>query len=459
MKMQLRFSLILLSVFLFTPVFAEYNRLGIPDSSEIRQSIAETWFHAPVEYVRTYSPKIVKNNIGQLFQVSTEEKDNYFFTIIAPQVMMSVDVYTEEGITQDIISTYPEDEAGSWILVRNKATGKGLEIRLFFSKNRDVYIRLSPDKNKTSADFIIGDCYAARAVPIGIPFENFYKLSFEELISVTEKSLPWNYVEIYPAQYNDTVFMINTIKKNLKRISVAPDACYDENGRPVYISTGLERTVSDEELSKGNISLSSEGFIKWIIDGLVEPLSGSGIFVDAMLRSTVSYNPLGYAGIRDGKDDISFTLDWTRNLAAARFSIQTRKNYLYEQTGVDVTIEPFSSEVTDEGILLTAGYLKNTGYNIDKLQSLLYVLGVSNPTYCYLAAIREKINGVEGKSPELYVFDKSAAIFPYFDKEGRFMCTVFENGTEMSLETFVKSHPGCYVHLTRVLTSSKFNPL
>ena len=34
------------------PAFAVYNRQGIPDSSEVRQKLVESWFTAPVEAVR-----------------------------------------------------------------------------------------------------------------------------------------------------------------------------------------------------------------------------------------------------------------------------------------------------------------------------------------------------------------------------------------------------------------------
>jgi hypothetical protein len=139
-------------------------------------------------------------------------------------------------------------------------------------------------------------------------------------------------------------------------------------------------------------------------------------------------------------------------------SIQARRNYLYEDTGVDVKIEPFSAEVTPKGITSVAGYIKNSGYEIKYLKPLLYVLGVTEPTYFYLAAIRRTVHPADG-SPEFKVFDSSAAIFPYFDKNGQFGCTVFENGQELTLAQFIKKYPDCFVHLTRVLSTDRFSPL
>ena len=169
-------------------------------------------------------------------------------------------------------------------------------------------------------------------------------------------------------------------------------------------------------------------------------------------------SPLGTAGIKSQTENLFHSLDWTRNLAAAKLSIQARKNYLYEQSGVDVNIEPFSAELGERGIASVAGYVKNSGYEVKYMKPLLYVLAVTEPTYFYLAAVRRTVVPSDG-SPEFKVFDSSAVIFPYFDKDGQFGCTVFENGTELTLAQFCKKYPNSFIHLTRVLSSDRFNPL
>lgn len=454
-----RFFIAFLAAVLFAlPALAEYNRLEVPDSSGIRTEIAENWFEVPLSALREKRPELRENEAGVEFQIRMEETDDMFSVIVAPETAVAVDFYTETGITTKIVSEYPADTAGAWILMRDSGTGKPLHIRYYFAADSDVYVQFSPAGNKTVADFIVFGCFATRNTQVGVPFSRFYTASFADVLSLTEYSLPWRYADIFPGQYKNNLRMIETIRKNLHRISYSWDACYDENDNPVEISTGKIRDVDAEDEKENRITMNHAGFLKWIIDGLVKPLTGSAMYLDPLLRPTVSVNPLGYSGIIGEKENLSFTLDWTRNLAAARLSILTRRTYLYENSGVDVTVEPFSAEVGKDGIRSVAGYIQNTGYEIKNMKPLLYVLGASEPGYFYLAAIRRRVPPFNGL-PEYYVFDRSAVIFPYFDNDGYFGCTVFEDGIEMTLSQFVGKYEDSYVHLTRVLSSDRFAPL
>ncbi len=459
------------AVFLTAPIFAEYNSMGVPDSSQIRKEIAGTWLYPSIKSVRARNAEVRTNSIGQKFQVWSEESKSSFSVIIAPENSLSFG--SEEGIKT--ISDFVADSCGSWMLERNSMTGKPIRIRWYFVQDGDVYVQFSPDPyggKKTLADYVIGGCYAARNVPVGIPFERLYTASFAEILSLTERTLPWQYSEIHTGQYQNKIMMMKQIRKNLERISRENNASYDEDGKPVHTNDGSERETdvlpmaqnddekTDEIPEKPPLTLDSNGFAKWIVDGLIYPLTGSGTLIKPLLRETVSVNPLGYAGVRGQEEDFTFSLDWTRNLAAARLSVQTKKRYLYEKSGVDVKIQPFSSEITSSGIANLSGYLKDSGYSSKYLQQVLYVLGVTEPTYFYLAAVRKSIrpgkNPAKGKSAEIFSFNDSAVIFPYFDESGHFACTVFFEGRELSLGAFLAECGECYVHLTRVLSSDRF---
>lgn len=449
----------LFSVLCVLPLFAEYNRLGVPDSTVIRRAVADKWFDAPLSELRQFRSEIRSNEIGERFQVRLEETAFQFAIIVAPETQMSVDFYTEKGKESRVVAQYPGDACGSWILYRDTTTGKPLKIRWYFTQNSDVYIQFTPDKTKTLGDYVIDNCYASRSVPVGIIFKQLYTASFANVLQITENSFPWRYAEIHTGAYLPKMKMITVIRKNLSRISYAEDAAYDENGDPVRISDGKPRMVDATEKENNMLSLSPAGFIKWIVDGLIEPISGSGTYMAPMVQPTMIYDPLSYAGMKEESEGVSFMLDWTRNLAAARLSVQTRRNYRYEESGVDVAIEPFASEMTDKGIMQTAGYIRNTGYAIARLRPVLYVLGVTEPTYFYLAAIRRRYVSANGTAPELYKFDQVAAIFPFFDKNGHFAVIVFENGTEVPFNTFVNKYKNSFVHLTRILSSENFFPL
>lgn len=459
MKSKFNFAFFLIIALPFFCLAAEYNGMAVPDSSGIRSAVAESWFYSDINELRSKRTELRSNSIGQNFQVRMEESGVYNSVIVAPETFLSVDVYTENGATRKTVSEYPADACGSWVLMRDSRTGKPVHVRFYFAADSDVYVQFAPslDGKKSTADFVIDGCFASRGVPVGVKFDYFYTASFSDVLRLTEKSLPWRFADIHPDQFSGAFQMIGVVRKNLPRIKYQWDACYDENNKPVKISDGKERFVSDSDKAENKLTLSEAGFVKWLVDGLVEPQAGSSTYLNPLLRATTSFSPIGYAGIKNQKENLSFTLDWTRNLAAARLSIQTRKNYLYEDSGVDVKIEPFSSEVTSKGITSVAGYIKNTGYEIRSLKPVLYVLAATEPTYFYLAAVRRRIAPADGK-PEYYVFDQCAAVFPYFDKNKQFGCVVFENGTEMTLSQFTKKYPDCYVHLVRVLSSDRFFP-
>ena len=443
------FALFLLSsVF----VFGDYNRFGIPDSAEIRRAAGSSWFAEPLEMLRSKNSEIHANSIGQNFQIRMEESEDFFSVIIAPEITVPVDVYTDSGITTITSRQYPADISGSWVLVRNKIDGKPIRLRYYFSPDSDVFVQVSPQERYTLTDMMIFNSYAAQGLQVGIPFESFYTASIEQLFQWTESVLPWKYVMHDTGLYHSSLQMIESIREILPLIVPTEDAVYDEAGRPVYLSTGKSRKIEPE--TAGKLTLSEAGFVKWVVDGLIFPLTGSYTFRDPLLVPTVEYKSIGFQGIIDSIYDLSFALNWTRNLAAASLSVYANKNYLYDASGVDVKVEPFCAELVNGKIENTSCYIKNTGYKINRLQAILYVLAAENPAFCYLAAIRSKSD----TSPEVRSFNHCAVIFPYFDSTGRFCCVVFQNGRELSLSKFIQLYKDDFVHLTRVQTEDRFFP-
>lgn len=453
MSIMKRFFLIVFA-FLCLPVFADFNEMNLPDSTEIRKAIAESWFYGDLKSIRQKYSEVRMNAIAEPFQVRMEETEGSFAIIVAPQVKLKMDFYTEDGVEQKIVDEYPGDAFGSWILSRNSLTGEGEWIRIYFSVNSEMYIQFAPNGNITLADFVIAGLYAAKGVPIGIPFEQLYTASFREILQATEKILPWKYADLKLGQFGSKLQMIGVIRKNLNRIHYSPASCYDENGELVDIFSGERRKVE----SKDFLELDSAGFLKWIADGLVEPVAGSHLYVKPLLVQTVEYEKIGLQAKLNQSLPLSFTLDWCRNLAAACLSIRSSRHYLWNDSHADVKIEPFSAEVTSQGITQTVGYIKDSGYEVEKLKPLLYVLASTEPTYCYLAAVKRPAKTSGNLPLEYFVFDECAVIFPYYDKNGHFECAIFENGKELSLSQFVNKYKGCFVNLSRLLTENSFFP-
>lgn len=441
------------------PLFADWNSLSIPDSAEIRRQISREWFESSLDVLRGLNSEIRTNQIGVQFQVRLEEQQEVFLTIVAPKSQMKVDVYEAAGVRTATEDSYNMESPGAWILVRSKKDGSPLLSRYYFAKDPGVYVQFRPNKEASLADLVIFENYAARGVPLGVPFEKFYTASFAEIQGLTKGNLPWKNVEPRAGHYDDTLVMIQTIRDSLGNIAYVDDAAYNEEGKPVAIHNGQARFVPEN--FRRSLTLSSAGFVKWICDGLVEPLAGSYLKLGPLVKETVETNPTGSQGVLASRWNANFSLDWTRNLAAAVLSVRSKKTIMYPDSGVDVSIEPFAARWTANGVQSAAGYIKNTGYKIQYLKPLLYVLATLNPQYFYLAAIRQ--TGKDAKGNEIKVFNDAAAIFPYFDSEGRFKATVFYDGAEYTLQQFCDSFAGMkagdsFAHLTRVKASAKFYP-
>lgn len=437
-------------------IFAEFNKFGVPDTTEIRHSIIDSWLKANIDVVRRNETVVMKNPIGEEFQVRLEETDDTFAIIVAPFRMIKMSVYTENGVEEREMPMYPGDAKGGWILVRSAKTGKPLFIRMYFTADSDVYVQFTPERNKTLADFVISGLYAARSVPVGISFEALYENSLQTIYDLTKNTLPWQYATSTFSDYRESLKIASVIRKNLDRVVKTEDAAYDENFKPVKISDGKPREIDDKEKKENLVTLSNAGFAKWIVDGLVEPITGGGIFMTPLTQPTVTFKQQGLVGITNDKYSTGFTLDWVRNLASAWFSAQKGKTYHYNETGLDVTFEPFAGVSTESGIAQVFGYTKDTGYLIKNIRALLYVLAQRESNYFYIGAIRRESPVPVKKGVPNYIFDRTAIFFPYFAEDGRFDCIIFENGEEIPLKTFIEQNKKNFVHLSRFMASEKF---
>ena len=438
------------------PFFAAYNRLGIPDSSEIRKGLEERWFTAPLSEIRMNQPEIRANDNGEKFQIRLEENDSTFNVFVSPRALVKVNVFSDKGMYTEEQELYPGDIAGSWVLIRDKRSGKALRIRYYFLKNSEVFIQFTPQGKTALADLVIYGNYAARGVPTGMSFEKFYSASFDDVMNITETKLPWNYVLIDTDMYQSMKQMCAVIRERLPSITLVQDAMYDEKNELVHISTGKKfENIEKSDKSEEKLLLSSAGFVKWIADGLVEPVSGGILMREPLIKETVSVKDNGRQGVLSQKYDLFFALNWVRNLASAVVSVYSGKTYLFNQSGVDVTVNPFASSITEKGVANTVTFVENSGYIVRVLNSLLYVLAATEPGTLYFGAIRGADRTV---SPEIMAFNECVAFFPYFQDDGAFACAVFMNGREMSLENFLYYYDEDFVYLTRVKSSERFYP-
>lgn len=458
------------------PAFAGFSSYGIPDSAEIRGEISSSWLEAPSALIRGKNAETYDDGAGHVFQVRMEglsESEPFYRIIVAPKSVTNVD-YIKGGSTQRLeTAVYREGTAGTWVLYRDKKNDKASKIRIYFNADPGVYLELRNGENKTYADMVLYNCCMVRSVPIGVRFKKLYTMTFDEIQSLTRKTLPWASVKVVPGQYHPVLQMAAVIRSYLPRIVNVHDAAYNEEGKlysvqlnePFDLSDdALARDPSLEEAKKADDSgsglvLSAQGFVKWVADGIVEPATGSYTNLGNMVAPTVNYSSLGKKGVKSQGWNFSLTLDCCRNLAVDALNARsTKRSYRYKMgtsdvTGVDVTVEPFVSDIVDDGELRSVGYIKDTGYSMFELKSLLYVLAVTESQYIYFAAIKS------GSKAGDSVFNNCAVLMPYFDDNGRFDCIAFEQGKEYTLDEFIQLHPDSYIHLNRVKSTDYFTPL
>lgn len=441
-------------VFFTINLFSQNFLRNVPDSSQIRKDLIHTWFEAPVDMVRENIPEIRVNKGGDKFKISMEEDNDYSYIFVATGKAMNVNVYSQEGFKKEQEFIYPGNLPGTFILIKDKKTNKPLYIRYFFTTDSDVYIQFSPYGRFAVADMVIFNQYVAKGVSIGLPFTTLYQTSLDKIYSLTSKSLPWNYVQNDAAYYGGVHTMLHVIQNNLSRIVMTDDAMYDENNTLIRITNEKPLELSDPKDNK--LYLSSAGLVKWVCDGLINPVSGGLLKRAPLIVPTVNVKDTGLQGIVSQYNSLYFSLDWVRNLASAVISVYTGKKYVYPNSGVDVTINPFSSFVSGKSKTNNQiGYIKDTGYSAQVLNSLLYILGATQPDTIYLGAIRQTDFS---KSPEVKFFSDCAVFFPYFDTNGHFVCQVLFNGHIMSLEDFCLVHNADFVYLTQVRSSQNFAP-
>lgn len=429
--------------------YAEYNVMGIPDSCEIRKTLIDSWFTAPISDLKVKDSEIKRDAQGNDFQVRFEEKENDILIVVTPKSVAQINYIGSEKSETRKVAVFNQTAKGSWVLYRNKLDGKASAIRWYFSADPDVYFVIRPASLKTYVDLYVYGHLCSSSTPIGVPFNKMYSLSFQEFQTITKKTIPWEKVTVTTGIYNASYQMISVIRNHLPRMYYMEDACYNEEGKLYSIIKNEPYTVDGEVLdacdSDGTLSFNGAGFLKWIIDGIVEPFTLKRTNLGNMCASTIEFNPLGKNGVLEQAYNLSFSIDWCRNLACEAKNARSSMISSWKDAGIDVNLNNFVD---------ISGYIPDTGYSINNLKSILYVQGITEPGYFYLAAIKQH----SVIKPEEFVFNDCAVIFPYFDDAGRFACVIFEKGEEISFEEFLSRHRDSFVHLNRVKAAEEFYP-
>ena len=437
----------------------------IPDSAEVRQQILTRWLSAPINDVIKLGAEVYTDSKGNTFTVSGAyaENDKAVYTISVIPLLTDYSMPDRHLVPQ-----------GAWILQRSVDTGAPLSIKIYPRENAALLISLRPAaqkayRGKSFIDIHLFNAYVCRDIAVGVPFEALYQLSLAGLKTLTNAVVPWDIFN--PPRYNSPVRVLSQIvQSRLDRLVYIPDACFDHEGTPVHISTQQPQTELelntalriDQIRSEISGGVDSAGFAKWVIDGMVRPVAGQGIMIEALKRST-DIPKTHFTKPMLSTANVFLWLDWVRNLGAAALSLNLNRTVYPSGSGLDVTVCPFAldsaavskAEKTSDKVSQFLGYQQYAGYQTSYLLPLLYYLTITEADHFYLACLSTGSTG-----SDLRTYDKIAVFFPYFDEWGTFHLDIYENGAFVSSEDFIKNNADRYTALVRVRAPEVglFNP-
>lgn len=366
-----------------------------------------------------------------------------------------VEVRIEQGRDEFLVvlarernGTFPGWSQGSWVLYRSKTDGRPIKIRSFLRTDPYTYVQFRPlSADRSQMDVVVYGGYLVRSLVLPYSFEQLYLLPVEEVLETAGRRFPRRYFDIESADYADVRSFVAALRSSLGGLSYRDDGALDEAGRPVFIAT--------LQPQDGVPGLNCSGFAKWVVDGILKPLTGSALAV-APLKLPLAGRGSSFSEPYEALRDPYFGLDWTRNLGLSAAKAFRSGTVGLEE--VEVRSSPVGAYIRRSGTasqaLPYAGYLKDAGFGVEGLQALLYTLAVDHPSSIYLASI----NAERGSAPRLRQHFHVAVLVPHFSEDGAFVPLVFESAQESSFDAFLRRYPGHHVNLIRIPVEGSFLP-
>ncbi|MDR2194341.1 MAG: hypothetical protein LBP19_07745 [Treponema sp.] len=434
MMFKKAFSLLLMSLFIVSLCAYDVPIAKIEDDSTLRAILKDTWFLEAPYKVLALKPLLRTLPGGDTIEVRVEGNKNEFGVVLA----------------RERNKAYPGWAQGSWVFTRRRDTGAAVRIRTFLRSDPNVYVQFRPmTADKSAMDVVVYDAYLIHSLPIPFSFDRLLTLSVKEVLAAVGDKFPRTYFEPLPALYKDTGTFIAGVQAYLPGLTFRDDGAIDDSGNYVFIETG-ERQLGTE-------GLNCSGFAKWVIDGLVRPITGKRLAIDR-LKAHYGNRGNSFSMVYDDVRDPFFGLDWIRNLASAAGSAILSPSYgTLDEFEVRTWRFPSIMLRSNTGTITESyvGFMEDAGFTIEGLYPLLYMLAIDEPGWFYLAAV----NDASGPRPSLRQYFHIAVLVPYFNEQGNFEITVFESAAETNFKNFRTRYPqGTCVNLVRIPVSSRFEP-
>ncbi len=412
---------------------ADVPAAEIPGDVEFRIAIRDSWLREVPGRVLRQRPGLFRLPDGTLIQVRAEAAGEEFMVILA----------------RERSGAYPGWIQGSWIVNRSIQDGKAVRIRIFLRSDPYTYIQFRPfSGDRSEMDVVLYDGYAVRSLPVPLSLERIMYMSLDDVLATVDDKFPRRYFDPYVELYQDTRTFVSLVRERLPELRFHDDGAIDEQGRYVYIETLQPQTGDDQ-------GLNCSGFAKWIIDGILRPLTGTRLTVPP-LKAPFDGRGSSFTDVYEDLRDPFFGLDWTRNLAAAAWSVLRSPSFA-NLDEIEVREQNLATVIMrnngTSSLRSYPGFLRNAGYGIEGLHSLLYTLAINEPGHIYLAAV----NNEQG-TPRLRQYFHVAVLVPYFNEYGEFQVACFESAAETSFSQFKTRYPGGYVNLSRIPVEARFEP-
>jgi hypothetical protein len=421
----------------------------IIDDSSLRISLKDTWFTENPGRVLGRRPELFTLGGGGRVQIRAEAGRDEFMIILARELT---------GPARSLGGAFPGWAQGSWILTRRKDTGETTRIRVFLRSDPYTYVQFRPlGADKCQMDVVVYDAYLQRSLPLPVPLERLYTMPVEEVLRLAGEKFPRKYFEPDPADYRDVRNFIARVRNRLPDITFADDGAIDEGGNYVYINS-LE---SQDEPG----GLNCSGFAKWIVDGLLRPLTGERLPIGP-LKEPFGQRGSSFTEPWESLRDPFFGLDWTRRLASRAMTALRSPAYSGLEE-IEVQKQPFSQVIVrgqnTSALRSYPGFLKDAGFGFEGLHPLLYTLAVDEPGRIYLASVNTEMGppvtpeNLRGR-PRMRQHFHIAVLVPFFNEYGAFQVAVFESAEETSFANFKSRYPGHAVNLVRIPVGAAFDP-
>jgi len=456
---------IFLMVFLLFSSISQAQALDMPlsqisDDSSVRIRLKDSFLTETPG--RVISRRPVKTNLetGEPVEVRVVENKDEFMVIFArEEISGRVAVDNNPAVPRRGTGKFPGWAQGSWMLTRRKDTGEGVVIRIFLRSDQYAYIQFRPYNNeKCWMDAVIYGGYVMRALPIAVSFERLYTMQLKEVLKLAGNKFPAKYFDPDPVYYRDNRKFIANVRARLKGLNFVDDGAIDENGNYVFIDS-LERQNASSQ------GLNCSGFTKWLIDGIIRPVTGERLSIPP-LKAPFGGRGSSFTENWEQRRDPYFGLDWIRNLASEANGV-IRSDAYRALEEFEVRDDNFSLVMVNENRTFVTqsypGFMGEAGYGVEGLHPLLYTLAIDDPFKFYLAAISTERgapiteDNLRG-APRLRQYYHVAALVPYFDEYGVFRIAVFESAAETSFNAFRSRYPGHFVNLVKIPITTTFDP-